>query len=101
MIALADGRAEEYLRLHREVWPEVLAALSRANITNYSIYRHDGVLFSYLEHRGDDYEADMASLAEDPATQRWWEVMTPMQRTLRATPDDPWWTELEEVFHLD
>lgn len=101
VIGLADDHAEEYLRHHRAVWPEVLAALSAAHVTNYSIYRHGDLLFSYLEYRGTDYEADMARIAEDPSTQRWWSIMMPMQRSLRAHPDEPWWTELVEVFHLD
>lgn len=101
VIALPEENAEEYLRLHRAVWPEVLDALRRANVTNYSIYRRDSLLFSYMEYRGSDLEADMASIANDPATQRWWEVVMPLQQTMRSTPDGDWWAPLEEVFHLD
>ena len=101
VIGLASEQADEYLRQHQAVWPEVLAALSAANVTNYSIYRYGDFLFSYLEYRGTDYEADMAQIADDPATQRWWSIMKPMQRSLRSHPDEPWWTELTEVFHLD
>lgn len=101
VVGLVDQRAEEYLGLHRAVPPEVLTALRTANVTNYSIYRHGDLLFSYLEYRGTDYETDMARLAADPATQRWWSTVMPMQRSLRAHPDEPWWTELAEVFHLD
>lgn len=101
VIRLVEEHAEEYLGHHRAVWPDVLAALSAANVANYSIYRHGDLLFSYLEYRGDDYEKDMAAIAQDPATQRWWELMMPMQESLRSAPDEPWWTELDEVFHLD
>ena len=101
VVGLADEHAEEYLRHHQTVWPEVLAALTAAHVTNYSIYRHGGLLFSYLEYRGSDYESDMARIAEDPATRRWWSIVMPMQRSLRSHLDEPWWTELVEVFHLD
>ncbi len=101
VLGLVPEHADDYLRHHRAVWPEVLATLSAANVTNYSIYRHGDLLFSYFEYRGTDYEADMARIAEDPATQRWWALMTPMQQTLRSGPDEPWWTEIPEVFHLD
>jgi L-rhamnose mutarotase len=43
----------------------------------------------------------MARIADDPFTQQWWSIMMPMQRSLRSQPDEPWWTELPEVFHLD
>ncbi|HUY30535.1 MAG TPA: L-rhamnose mutarotase [Acidimicrobiales bacterium] len=101
VIGLAEEHAEQYLLHHRAVWPEVLDALSRAHVTNYSIYRHGDLLFSYFEYRGTDFEADMARIAADEATQRWWSIMMPMQRTLRTGPEDPWWTDLEEVFHLE
>ena len=101
VLGLVPERAEEYLSHHRAVWPDVLAALTTAHVTNYSIYRHGDLLFSYFEYRGTDYDADMARIAEDPATKRWWALMMPMQRSLRPGPDEPWWTDLEEVFHLD
>ena len=31
---------------------------------------------------GDDFEADMAKMAADPETQRWWTIMEPMQMPL-------------------
>ena len=34
-------------------------------------------LFSYFEYTGSDFAADMAKLAADPTTQRWWEVCKP------------------------
>lgn len=100
VIALADESAEEYIRLHAQVPSEVLDALRRANVTNYSIFRHEDLLFSYMEYRGSDLEADMAAVASDPATQRWWEVVKPMQRTTSPSPDEDWWATMREVFHL-
>lgn len=101
VVGVADEHAEEYLRLHRSVWPDVLAMLEAAHVTNYSIYRHGDLLFSYFEYRGSDYEADMARIEQDPATQRWWSEVMPLQRTLRSGDGEPWWTPLDEVFHLE
>jgi len=101
LIGLVADSAEEYARLHSAVWPEVLATLSRANVTNYTIFRHGDLLFSYMEYRGSDFEADMARVAADPATKSWWAVVMPMQRTMRSSPDQDWWVPMEELFHLD
>jgi L-rhamnose mutarotase len=101
VIALAEEGAEEYVRLHAAVWPEVLDALRRANVTNYSIFRRDYLLFSYMEYRGSNLVADMGAMARDTATKRWWEVVMPLQRTMRSSPDEDWWAPMEEVFHLD
>src|SRR5882762_3879346 len=66
VIRLRPDHAEEYLRLHAAVWPEVLDAITACNIRNYSIYLHGDLLMSYFEYVGADYEADAAKMAADP-----------------------------------
>ncbi|MFV0427786.1 MAG: L-rhamnose mutarotase [Beutenbergiaceae bacterium] len=101
VIGVDHASIEEYERLHAQVWPEVLARLSASNVQNYSIYRHGDVLFSYFEYTGEDYEADMAAIAADPNTQRWWDVCMPLQRPYPDRADGQWWSTMPEVFHLD
>ncbi|MCL2419355.1 MAG: L-rhamnose mutarotase [Conexibacteraceae bacterium] len=101
VIELRPEHEAVYRELHAEPWPEVMAALKRAHVQNYSIFMRDGYLFSYLEYTGEDYAADMASVAADPATQRWWELTDPCQRALSSAADGEWWAPAEEVFHLD
>ncbi|GAA1327059.1 L-rhamnose mutarotase [Leucobacter albus] len=101
VIGLPAEHREEYERYHAAVWPTVLEQITRSNIRNYSIFRHGELLFSYFEYVGDDYEADMAKMAEDPETQRWWAVQQPLQRPLPERAAGDWWAELPEVFHHD
>jgi L-rhamnose mutarotase len=101
VIRLRPEMEEEYRRLHAEPWPGVLAALTRAHVSNYSIFVRDGLLFSYLEYDGDDYEADMALLATDETTRRWWMFTDPCQEPLDTARDGEWWAPAEEVFHAD
>ena len=101
VIGLPAENAAEYERLHAEVWPTVLDRLARSNIRNYSIYRHGELLFSYFEYVGDDYEADLAAIAADPETQRWWTFTDPLQSAVGERADGEWWHVLPEVFHAD
>ena len=101
LIGLDPERYDEYVKAHADVWPGVLAMIKACNIQNYSIYHHQGMLFAYFEYVGDDYDADMARMAEDEETQRWWDWMMPMQRPLEDRAEGEWWHEIEEVFHLD
>jgi L-rhamnose mutarotase len=101
VIGLPAENIAEYERLHADVWPDVLARLSASHVTNYSIFRHGELLISYLEYTGDDYDADMALIADDPATQRWWELCIPLQRPIPDRAEGEWWKELPELFHLD
>ncbi len=101
VIGLPAENAPRYEELHANAWPGVLATLATCNVTNYSIYRHGELLFSYYEYVGDDYAADMATIAADPTTQEWWAVCEPLQRPLVDRAEGEWWKELPEVFHAD
>ncbi|MDX6206544.1 MAG: L-rhamnose mutarotase, partial [Frankiales bacterium] len=61
----------------------------------------DGLLFSYLEYSGEDYAADMALIAQDEATRRWWELTDPCQQPLDTIAPGQWWAPATEVFHVD
>lgn len=101
MIRLREEHAEEYLSLHRTVWPAVLDRLRESNMRNFSIFLRDGLLFSYLEYAGDDYAADTAAIAADPETKRWWTFTEPCQQPVASAADGVWWAPMEEVFHTD
>lgn len=101
VIRLRPEKEDEYRRLHADVWPAVLDRLTRSNVRNYSIFLRDGVLFSYLEYVGSDYDADMAAIAADPETQRWWTFTDPCQQPVDTAAAGEWWAPTEEVFHLD
>ena len=101
VIGVKLDKLEEYKRLHAAVWPGVLDMIRKCNICNYSIYYKDGFLFSYYEYVGEDYRADMAKMAADPTTQKWWEICEPCQAPLETRGENEWWAEMEEVFHLD
>lgn len=100
VIGLPAVNVEAYERLHRDVWPGVLERLRASHVRNYSIFRYGELLFSYLEYVGDDYEADMAAIAADPATQEWWAVCGPLQRPVEDRVEGEWWKEVPELFHL-
>ncbi len=91
----------EYERIHVEVWPEVLAALTSANLTNYSIFRHGDLLFSYWEYLGTDFDADMAKVSKDPVSQKWGALTSQMQRPVEGAAPGQIWLSIPEVFHLD
>jgi L-rhamnose mutarotase len=101
VIGVRPEKLDEYKKLHAAVWPEVLKMIKECNIKNYSIFYKDGYLFSYFEYTGTDFDADMAKMAADPATQRWWDVCKPCQIPLETRGEGEWWASMEEVFHLD
>jgi L-rhamnose mutarotase len=106
VIQVNSDKLDEYVRLHAAVWPDVLKMIHQCNIRNYSIYLRrlpDGChyLFSYFEYHGTDFAADMAQMAADPTTQRWWAFCEPCQAPLPDRAPGEWWATMEEVFHQD
>jgi L-rhamnose mutarotase len=101
VIRLRPEREAEYRALHSAVWPGVLDRLRAAQVTNYSIFLRDGMLFSCLEYLGDDLEADLALIAADETTQAWWRLTDPCQEPVPTAAPGERWAPADEVFHLD
>ena len=106
VIGVREEKIAEYKQLHAAAWPAVLQMITDCGMRNYSIFLRQlpdekHYLFSYFEYAGTDFEGDMAKMAADPATQRWWALMKPMQEPLPGTKPGGWWTEIEEIFHTD
>jgi len=98
IIKVKPEKRERYLELHRNVWPGVLATIAECNIRNYSIFLWGEYLFAYFEYIGDDYEADMRKMADDPITQKWWDECKPLQESLSADSAKDWWVNMQCAF---
>ena len=101
VIKVRPEKLDEYKRLHAAVWPGVLKMITECNIRNYSIYHKDGFLFSTFEYVGENFDADMARMAADPTTQKWWTHCIPCQEPLETRAPGEWWANMEEVFHCE
>jgi L-rhamnose mutarotase len=102
VLRLREGAEDEYDRLHAAVWPEVLDAIRRMGIANYSIFRYGAWLFSYFElPDGVTLDEAAARVGEDEACRRWEARMQTLQAPLPESTDGDWWVPMPEVFHVD
>ncbi len=100
VVRIKPQMLERYRQLHQDVWPDVLAALKLAGISNYTIYQHADLLFSYMEYTGHDFDADRATLLADPAMQKWNSLTGPCIEPLPSAGGTAW-LPMDELFHLD
>lgn len=100
-INVRSDRIDDYERLHAAPWPGVLDQIRRSNIQNYTIFRDGTDLFAYFEYVGEDFASDLAAMAADPETQRWWALTDAMQEPRADVQPGAWWKTLDEVFHAD
>jgi len=101
VIRVRPEKLDEYRRLHASVWPGVLETIRNCNIRNYSIFYRDGMLFSYYEYIGDDFDGDVARMKQDPVTQEWWKLTDPCQHPVETAGPGDWWAPMAEVFHAE
>ena len=91
---------DTYKKLHENIWEGAAKMLRECHFENYSIAYRDGLLFGYFEYTGDDYDADTAKMAADPATQEWWAVCKPCLEPVESEKVSDCWADMEEVFYL-
>ena len=96
VLRVRPERLNEYVETHRRVWPEMLDALRRAGIRNYTIFRHGNEMFGYFE--ADDLEAAGRYLEAQEVVSRWQDAMAELLEE-RVPDEGP--PALEEVFRLD
>ena len=69
-----EGKLEEYIRKHREIWPEMVDLMHGAGMRNYSIWHCGNELIGYYEF--DGMEKKSAYYAQHPdVLARWNEHM--------------------------
>jgi L-rhamnose mutarotase len=95
---LNPGMKAEYKRRHDEIWPELVALLKEAGVSDYSIHLDEetNLLFGVL-WRSDDHRMD--DLPRHPVMRRWWAAMADLMET--KPDDEPVAVPLETVFHMD
>ena len=102
---LKPDQAAHYEYLHAHIWPGVNKTIKDCHIQNFSIHEcsinGQFYLFAYLEYTGTNFDADMARMAADPETQRWWKETDPCQLPLPdAAAKGKIWSDTKEVYFL-
>lgn len=96
---IVEGKQDEYVKRHREIWPEMVQTLKAAGIVNYTIWRDEDDLFGYYEcEKGIGFAAEYQRTS--PVVKRWNEYMQDVliMETDEETGAQP---QLEKVFELN
>ena len=96
---LLDGKKDEYIKRHNEIWHEMKVVLHDAGITNYTIWTDGENLFGYYECKnGIDFATKIQ--ANSPIVKKWNEYMQdvmimPLDENNGAQP------QLQKVFEFE
>ena len=92
------GKADEYMRRHRTIWPELEQLLFDAGVTTYTIYAWGEVVFSHLET--EDFDRLIERFERDPLVQRWEEYFADILEYPNADLATGWPERLTQVWNL-
>jgi len=90
IIGLKKEFEEQYIALHKHTFPGVLDRISLSNITDYSIFLNQGILFSHIVYCGSNYQADMQAIGTNEITREWWKLTDMMQQPLKFRKENEW-----------
>ena len=96
---IAEGKLDEYVRRHDEIWDEMKEVLDSAGISNYTIWNTGDEVFGYYEcEYGVDYAAKVQG--ESPVVARWNEYMKDIL-ILEFDPETKTVPPLKKVFSFN
>ena len=98
-LRIREDAIEEYDREHTRVWPELLAKLKEAGISDYSVFRRGQDLF--LVVRVDDFDRAWDELDRDPVNHRWQQFMGRLFEPVPDIKPGERFAMMKEVFYLE
>jgi L-rhamnose mutarotase len=100
VLRVRRDRLDEYRARHRDVWPDMKAALRASGWTNYSLFlAPDGLVVGYVE--AADFGEARASMERTDVNRRWQKSVADLFELPSGARADSELQLLEEVFHLD
>ena len=92
---------QEYEKIHKEVWPEIIKSIKDSGIENMEIYRYQNRLFMIMEVN-DDFSFDKKNEADkkNEKVQQWEELMWKYQEPLPGSAAGEKWKLMDKIFEL-
>jgi L-rhamnose mutarotase len=101
LLKIKPGKKDDYISIHKNVWPEIVQALKESHITNNSTFVNNELLFMYLEYNGIDFAADWKKYGENQKVKEWFAILKNCVEPYEKPMPPTIWSVLEETFHLD
>jgi len=93
---------DEYEQYHQNVWPEIIASIKNAGVTDLEIYRVANRLFMIMEtDESFSFERKNAMDNSNPKVQEWEELMWKYQQALPVAKPGEKWILMNKIFDLN
>ncbi len=95
---IVPGRIDGYVSTHQRIPDDLVAAFERLGIHDWTIWRSGHRLFHLVDC--DDWDAALASLADEPADHAWQRTIGPFVEVFRDAEGGKAVAPLAEVWSL-
>jgi L-rhamnose mutarotase len=95
---LKPGFKAEYIRRHKQIWPEIAQLIKQSGVADYSIFLDEetNTLFGVQKEYGNLSSQDLGA---NEIQQKWWNYMSDIMEV--NSDNSPISIPLEEVFYLE
>jgi L-rhamnose mutarotase len=102
-LKVKEGREEQYIKSHQEVWPELLQIIKDVGIRNYSIFIDGRDLFLYCEIDGtkDDFVNAWKQVQATDVSQRWSKEMSELLEPASGIGEEQAPPMMRQIFYLE
>lgn len=100
-LTLVDNESliEQYVEVHRHVWPEIIEGQHQVGILSMQIYRLGRSLFMICDTIDEfDWNRDMGRLANLPRQAEWEAYVAQFQGCAADAPSSAKWKLMEQIF---
>ena len=99
LIQAKPGMAQEYIRRHNPVWPEIRELLKEHGVLNFTTFLHEesNQLFCYVEIENEEL---FNQQGEKEICKKWWKYMAEVLVCDSPDAEKGKETELKEIFHV-
>ena len=92
----------EYVKYHKNVWPEILESIHKAGVLNMQIYNAGNRLFLTMAVSEDfSFEAKSLSDQQNEKVQQWETLMWNYQQALPFSKPNEKWVIMDKIFELN
>ena len=100
-VELLPNKVDDYVALHREVWPEVERKFHEVGVRSLSLFLQGTTLFMVMEYVGSQpFAAALAEYAADPKIQEWEAVNRTFKRPTAEGSAATGFTSMQEIYRL-
>tara|TARA_B100001057_G_scaffold300966_1_gene301146 strand:- start:609 stop:938 length:330 start_codon:yes stop_codon:yes gene_type:complete len=91
----------EYIKQHKNVWPEIISSLKESGIINAEIYNVSFRLFLIIQTTNDfDEEKKKQMDLNNPYVQKWESLMLTYQKKMSFSKTGEKWVKMNKIFEL-